>query len=686
MVAFVSFMVSARYTVARALGEEGGEEEEEEEENLHESMPVVYVSTIVAILSFLIAVSVFFEIAKETIEEEVSPELKPMLTSLFGELTVLGFIGIVLFFTFKLQFIQDLNTSLYKEENAINEMSETVHMALFLVMIIFLGTDLILVRAGTYVEAGWRKQREDLFDVEKTNTSKLILRERRNNTTTWSKLVEGFSGHAEVEQAVFAYIRQRLFRQKEEVGVRADTFDMAQYLAGVQGHVLAELVEIPTTTFGLIECLIIVFAIFTLQCEVTTQIIFIVCVAYAIPVVLHLIDFKCRAMLVDVCGPEIEADLANPLTPNAYQKAPVSGSLNSQSTQAYQQVATEKSAMVEDNVDAHVARFWLGTCTWWPFSEKKNGEEEWGYDYMLGLVRKCLLMNSIYVTVMTVSYGHVLFRFMSGENGAGEPLEAEGERRLGEEEPKHDDSHWSPQFSMLILFVAWVPVFVTLFKLVNVSKNFVMVASIESYTNNRMVLLVMRRVQTRSAFLALKLTEIMKRPKLMKAAARADSSNVEPITVFERMAYRKIFDEFDDDKGGSVTHEELTTFLETTNPDLKHSDVNEIVELLDDDNSGDIDFDEFIVFISKVVFLELSEKDGNHEIVKGMFARVDDDGSGEICVEELCTYLRIYFKDMSVDDTYALIGDFGIDEDGSGNLDVEEFELLCKKLKIFNSA
>ena len=86
------------------------------------------------------------------------------------------------------------------------------------------------------------------------------------------------------------------------------------------------------------------------------------------------------------------------------------------------------------------------------------------------------------------------------------------------------------------------------------------------------------------------------------------------------------------------------------------------------------------------MFLELSEKDGNHEIVKGMFARVDDDGSGEICVEELCTYLRIYFKDMSVDDTYALIGDFGIDEDGSGNLDVEEFQLLCKKLKIFNGS
>ena len=29
-------------------------------------------------------------------------------------------------------------------------------------------------------------------------------------------------------------------------------------------------------------------------------------------------------------------------------------------------------------------------------------------------------------------------------------------------------------------------------------------------------------------------------------------SKCEPITVFERMAYRKIFEEFDKDKGGSV--------------------------------------------------------------------------------------------------------------------------------------
>ena len=54
------------------------------------------------------------------------------------------------------------------------------------------------------------------------------------------------SGFRKVEQAIFGYIRQRLLRQKQEVGVAPDTFDTAQYLAGQQGRILAEIVEIPT--------------------------------------------------------------------------------------------------------------------------------------------------------------------------------------------------------------------------------------------------------------------------------------------------------------------------------------------------------------------------------------------------------------------------------------------------------
>ena len=89
------------------------------------------------------------------------------------------------------------------------------------------------------------------------------------------------------------------------------------------------------------------------------------------------------------------------------------------------------------------------------------------------------------------------------------------------------------------------------------------------------------------------------------------------------------------------------------------------------------------MLVAKVEFLELDEAHGQHEIIHGMFHRVDTDGSGEINVEELCTYLRKIFPDISIDDTYALIEDFGIDEDGTGDIDEEEFELLIKKLRIF---
>lgn len=119
------------------------------------------------------------------------------------------------------------------------------------------------------------------------------------------------------------------------------------------------------------------------------------------------------------------------------------------------------------------------------------------------------------LSVMTVSYGHVLFNFMGNLNGSGDKLEGGERRDLGETEnggsgswpslsclylkilhfilnfssivnifnllesdgdgESVDNSHWAPHVSAAILIVAWIPVFITLFKLVNVAKNFVMV-------------------------------------------------------------------------------------------------------------------------------------------------------------------------------------------------------------------
>ena len=90
---------------------------------------------------------------------------------------------------------------------------------------------------------------------------------------------------------------------------------------------------------------------------------------------------------------------------------------------------------------------------------------------------------------------------------------------------------------------------------------FVMAASVESLLNTRAVRMVMRKVQARNAFLALKLTEILSRPELLKKALGAETP-VEPIKAFERLAYEKVFDVFDPNKDGSITLSELTECLE----------------------------------------------------------------------------------------------------------------------------
>ena len=68
-----------------------------------------------------------------------------------------GFIGLVLFIVSNLKLVQTLSQDIFGEDGAINELSESVHMGLFLVMLIFLATVLLLVQFGTEIVARWQE-------------------------------------------------------------------------------------------------------------------------------------------------------------------------------------------------------------------------------------------------------------------------------------------------------------------------------------------------------------------------------------------------------------------------------------------------------------------------------------------------------------------------------------------------
>ena len=115
----------------------------------------ITVITAMIVTSALILVTVAFERGKEFLTSRAGESLLPLLNNMLSELTVLGFIGLIMFLTTKFgrarldQLVGEPGTGLFVnvtecyvkcgsitcEENPLIELSETVHMVIFLVMI-----------------------------------------------------------------------------------------------------------------------------------------------------------------------------------------------------------------------------------------------------------------------------------------------------------------------------------------------------------------------------------------------------------------------------------------------------------------------------------------------------------------------------------------------------------------------
>jgi hypothetical protein len=78
------------YTFSRTLAE--GEEEDEIE--VSPAMISVIVFTIVTVL---VAFTMMFEVLEEKLLHNCEKSLKPIVSSLFGEMTILGFLNVVIY-------------------------------------------------------------------------------------------------------------------------------------------------------------------------------------------------------------------------------------------------------------------------------------------------------------------------------------------------------------------------------------------------------------------------------------------------------------------------------------------------------------------------------------------------------------------------------------------------------------
>ena len=163
-----------------------------------------------------------------------------------------------------------------------------------------------------------------------------------------------------------------------------------------------------------------------------------------------------------------------------------------------------------------------------------------------------------------------------------------------------------------------------------------------------------------------------------------------------REAYvRETFHSIDADGSGMIDHDEFRSVCLKIDPTLTDADIDDAVEIIDDNSDGEVSFEEFRAWWESDHAVELREKHdelvGKEDMdevelverweskkrelaeaaLKRTFNNVDADGSGEIDVEEfrtLCRRLDARIELPAVEEAWELI-----DEDKSGEVDYREF-------------
>ena len=643
-----------------------------------------------AIATGIIVFSLGFEFGKERLYDNTSETMKPIITALFSELTTLGFIGLMLFVVFQLEWIGDLSENLFEDEEALDGLSETAHMVLFLVMVLFLAQVVGLVVLGENIQAQWHTW--ELVCCHGADSIPKVAPPR--NRSALSRLLHRFSGRLTQNHrlALFAATRKTFMVNHPEEITDASCFQFSTYLSTALGTTIAEFVEVPARCWIAVELLLLALVyVFTLM-EPNQAFVFWICLGWLTgPCLTFTTHAKIRAILQIHCEAHLDdddprspggvpleeskdADLEAPLLDGAAE-----GALTTEEKPRRRRLASLARVTADHlglgtTLDAcYEKNFWFGQSTKAKFT--------------LDVMRLATFCQSIYLAIFLVVYGKQLL------GPRGHPNSAQASLCF---------RSW-PVVAALFA-VALFPPLTTTAKMTRIIEDFTVVAHIDTFVNRRFIQQVLRRQKTVAAFAALRVVQSFYDTDRLRATTGAERTNsraddaaaaggrcwpcgggahsqtealgLDVARLKRRRHWRTLFKIFDSDGQGSIDLDEIRDLLSK----FAHAcNVDAVLELLDTDGSGDIGFEEFFAF--GLQSEASSHGEAEHDLInKRIFDLIDEDHSGCISIDELHEVFVRLGQHVSMDDVYNIVSD--IDEDGDGTLDAEEFSILLNRLHI----
>mmetsp|Transcript_8066 Transcript_8066/g.8928 ORF Transcript_8066/g.8928 Transcript_8066/m.8928 type:complete len:150 (+) Transcript_8066:46-495(+) len=128
--------------------------------------------------------------------------------------------------------------------------------------------------------------------------------------------------------------------------------------------------------------------------------------------------------------------------------------------------------------------------------------------------------------------------------------------------------------------------------------------------------------------------------------------------------FKEAFSLFDRDGDGAITTTELGTVMRSLGQNPTESDLAEMIQDVDSDKSGTIDFPEFLSMMAK----QMKNEDTEEEI-REAFKVFDKDGNGFISAAELRHVMTNLGEKLTDEEVDEMIREADVDNDGQINYD-----------------
>lgn len=649
---------------------DNAEEHHYSKEGLEEKFNIAIETTGVIVL-VLIILTIAFEKIRDAIEESATRSFKPIIKSLFGEVTVLGFLSLFTFLLTRFGVFEALSMIVFGEdeeeeieaEEELKELFESVHYNLFFVMVLFVLQVLHILKESMKTEAEWLQldyaSRDEEYIEHVTSVAK--DGEKRPSLSASASLHDSIiaispSLRSRTNETIFDALRFHAFRHEfildrslEEPFEPApkdsrvpDDFHLGRYLSMRLGQTVAHSVHLGLISWSLIAVFDIMFCFFIIVIEddMTT-------VSWLWTLAGFL--FLCCNIAVDRRLVEIEKNLAS------YQ---YSDKEKDRETQPLLNVANVDNLPLWCKID--LEKYKANRSFFHKMLDKTSNINRQDTLYPLGrqgpkalrfFFQFNLLFTSIYIGILSFNFAPYMYR------------------------------HSTVITFVMYLILSIVPISVLLMQRRHLIAEMVMVTSVGIHRKPQSVQAVNIQAKTIKVIRGfVMVNQLLEKTNngFFERPIEFNDDLVDSLSPVQRIEIENIFDGFDESGNGIISANELSLVFKHVGAPLSDEIVKKIVGAIDSDDSGDISKKEFVRFyvchiMPKTMDMSVDERS------RSLFAMFDTSHDGEITIGEMKSALEALNFGFTVDEVGSLIHE--VDENGDGTVGLHDFRRMLDSYK-----